>query len=415
MKIAMVNHSDIYGGAARAAWRIHHALRQSGVNSQMYVNRSFSGDWTVAGPQSNIEQAMGMLRSPLGRIVANCLCKTNNPILHSPALLPSSWPKRLNKSDSDIVHLHWVNNEMMSVTDIARISKPVVWTLHDMWAFCGAEHYTEDYRWRDGYNNKNRPTYEFGFDLNRWTWQRKRKSWKKPMHIVAPSHWLAECARTSALMQDWPISVIPNTLDVDSWQPVEKKLARHLLNLPTNCPLLAFGAISGGLDPRKGMDLLLKALDHLRGEYQGLQLLIFGQNAPKELPDLGFPVHYTGHLHDTLSLRVLYSAADAMIVPSRQEAFGQTASEAQACGTPVIAFDACGLPDIVVHKQSGWLARPFDTEDLAMGIKWVLDDQKRLVSLSKRAREIAVEKFSFSVISNLYADLYIKAVETYKY
>lgn len=413
MKIAIVNHSDINGGAARAAWRIHHALRKSGMNSQMYVNRSFVDDWTVIGPRGNFEQVMGMLRSPLGRVV-NCLCRTSNPILHSPAILPSSWTKKLNKSDMDIVHLHWINNEMMSIADISRISKPLIWTLHDMWAFCGAEHYTEDYRWRDTYNNKNRPKYESGFDLNRWTWQRKLKLWKKPIHIVAPSHWLAECARSSVIMHDWPISVIPNALDVNCWKPVEKKLARNLLNLPDNCPLLAFGAIGGGRDPRKGMDLLIKALDHLRGEYQDLQLLVFGQNQPKELPDLGFPVHYIGHLHDTLSLRVLYSAADAMVVPSRQEAFGQTASEAHACGTPVIAFDVCGLPDIVEHKQSGWLAKPFDTEDLARGIKWVLDDQYRYDFLSKRAREIATEKFSFSVISDLYIKLYGKVLEVYK-
>ena len=351
-----------------------------------------------------------MLRSPLGG-VTNRLLKTGNPILHSPAILPSSWPIRLNKSDADIVHLHWVNGEMMSVADISRITKPVVWTLHDMWAFCGAEHYTEDYRWRDGYKTNNRPEYESGFDLNRWTWQRKMKAWKKPLHIVTPSRWLAECARQSVLMQDWPISVIPNALDVDSWQPVEKKLARQLMNLPTDCPLLAFGAMGGGQDPRKGMDLLLAALDHLRGQFQDLHLLVFGQRAPRELPNLGFPIHYMGHLHDDLSLRVLYSAADAMVVPSRQEVFGQTASEAHTCGTPVIAFNTCGLPDIVTHQQTGWLARPFDTEDLAKGIQWVLSDTVRHMALSEQARTHALEQFSFSMTANQYNKLYKNIIE----
>lgn len=410
MKIAMVNHSDINGGAARAAWRIHHALRQSGVDSQMHVNQASAGDWSVTGPRGKLAKALGMLRSPLGG-VTNRLLKTGNPILHSPAILPSSWPIRLNKSDADIVHLHWVNGEMMSVADISRITKPVVWTLHDMWAFCGAEHYTEDYRWRDGYKTNNRPEYESGFDLNRWTWQRKMKAWKKPLHIVTPSRWLAECARQSVLMQDWPISVIPNALDVDSWQPVEKKLARQLMNLPTDCPLLAFGAMGGGQDPRKGMDLLLAALDHLRGQFQDLHLLVFGQRAPRELPNLGFPIHYMGHLHDDLSLRVLYSAADAMVVPSRQEVFGQTASEAHTCGTPVIAFNTCGLPDIVTHQQTGWLARPFDTEDLAKGIQWVLSDTVRHMALSEQARTHALEQFSFSMTANQYNKLYKNIIE----
>ena len=366
MKIAMVNHSDISGGAARAAWRIHHALRQSGVDSQLYVNRASAGDWTVTGPRGKLAKALGMVRSPLGGM-ANRLLKTGNLILHSPAILPSSWPKRLNTSDADIVHLHWVNGEMMSVADISRITKPVVWTLHDMWAFCGAEHCADDFRWRDGYLKTNRPSHESGFDLNRWTWQRKLNAWKKPIHIVTPSRWLADCARQSVLMRNWPISVIPNALDVELWQPVEKKLARQLMNLPSDVPLLAFGAFGAVRAPHKGFDLLLSALEHLRDQMPDLHLVVFGESTPKHQPDLGFPIHYVGHLHDDLSLRVLYSAADALMIPSRIDNLPNAGVEAMACGTPVIAFNTCGLSYIVTHQQTGWLAKPFDTEDLAQG------------------------------------------------
>ena len=371
----------------------------------MYVNQAISGDWSVSGPIGKVNKLLLNVQPRIGAL-ATRLLKTGNPVMHSPAMLSSPWPKKLGFLDVDIVHLHWVNYEMMSISDIARINKPIIWTLHDMWAFSGAEHYTEDFRWRDGYKTNNRPTYESGFDLNRWTWLRKLKTWKKPIQIVAPSHWLAACARQSQLMRDWPISVIPNTLDIDVWQPVEKKLARQLMNLPTDCALLAFGAMGGGQDPRKGMDLLLAALDHLKGQFQDLQLLVFGQRTPRELPDLGFPIHYMGHLHDDLSLRMLYSAADAMVVPSRQEAFGQTASEAHACGTPVIAFDTCGLPDIVTHQETGWLAKPFDTEDLAKGIQWVLSDATRYANLSAQAREDAVARFNYPVIAKQYQNIY---------
>ncbi|MFN4166625.1 MAG: glycosyltransferase, partial [Ferrovibrio sp.] len=166
-----------------------------------------------------------------------------------------------------------------------------------------------------------------------------------------------------------------------------------------------FGAMGGGRDPRKGFDLLQSALQHLRGQMQGLELVVFGQLRPKEAPDLGFPVHYTGHLHDDLSLRVLYSAADVMAVPSRQEAFGQTALEAMACGTPVVAFDVCGLPDIVVHGQTGYLARPFDSEDLARGIHWVLAHAQAR-GLREQARARAVERFSAERVAKQYLDLY---------
>lgn len=354
---------------------------------------------------------MTQVRPAVGRQL-NRMLVTSNPILHSPAVLPSSWPKRINAADADVVHLHWVNKEMMSIEDIGRIKKPVVWTQHDMWAFCGAEHVTEDFRWREGYSAHNRPSYESGFDLNRWVWQRKRKAWQRPMHIVTPSRWLAEAVRQSALMRDWPISVIPNTLDTKVWRPVEKSLARNLMGLPASPPLLLFGTFGENTSPHKGFDLLQSALQLLRGEMEmkGLQLVIFGQIAPREPVDLGFPVHYVGHLHDDLSLRVLYSAADVMIVPSRKEAFGQTASEALACGTPVVAFGATGLLDVVRHQQTGYLAKAFDAEDLAKGLQWVLEDSERYAQLSAQARDDAVSRFSYQAVAQQYINVYRQAM-----
>ena len=407
MRVIHLNHSDINGGAARAAYRIHHALRASGVDSRMWVNKATAGDWTVEGPATKVAKALAAVRGHAASPLVKTL-KTGNPIIHSPAVLPSQWVKRINQSDADVVHLHWVAGEMLSIADIGRIEKPIVWTLHDMWAFCGAEHYAEEFRWREGYRRNNRPAHESGFDLNRWTWERKRKHWQRPMQVVTPSRWLAECVRESALMRNWPESVIPNCLDIVRWKPIEQAQARELLGLPADVPLLLFGAMGGGRDPRKGFDLLTDALAHLRGEIPGLELVVFGQLAPRNRPDLSFPIHYTGHLHDDLSLRALYSAADVLVVPSRQEAFGQTASEAQACGTPVVAFNIGGLPDIVQHRRTGYLAKSFDTEDLARGIKWVLEEGSR-TAINAQAREKAVRNFSSTVVSAKYINLY-KAV-----
>ncbi len=176
MRVVMLNRSDIRGGAARAAYRIHHALRASGVDSQMWVNLAMAGDWTVQGPAGVWQQAYAQARVAPA-VLLNGLMSTGNPVLRSPAILRSSWPKRINRNDADLVHLHWVNGEMLSIEDIGRIRKPVVWTLLDMWAFCGAEHYTEDSRWREGYTLDNRPSYESGIDLNRWVW-RHRWVWR---------------------------------------------------------------------------------------------------------------------------------------------------------------------------------------------------------------------------------------------
>lgn len=406
MKVFHLNYYDINGGAARAAYRIHHALRAAGTDSRMCVNVAEAGDWTVVCSKRKLDKLFALLKPELYRLVPEIL-RTGNGDRQSLAFTPSHWVKQLNASDADLIHLHWIAGEMLSIADVGRINKPIVWTLHDMWAFCGAEHYTDDRRWREGYRADNRPAHESGFNLNRWTWQRKRKHWQRPMHIVAPSRWLADCARESALMRDWPVSVIHNALDTERWSPLPRDLARELLGLPPQVPLLLFGAMGGGRDPRKGFDLLTGALEHLRDEprLQGLELLVFGQCAPQTPPALGFPIHYSGHLHDDLSLRALYSAADAMVIPSRQDNLPNTGVEAQACATPVIAFDTGGLPDIVDHQQTGYLAKPFDTQDLARGIAWVLNEANPQ-QLSVRARERAVARFDAAVVASAYRKLY---------
>ena len=181
---------------------------------------------------------------------------------------------------------------------------------------------------------------------------------------------------------------VPNCLDTARWQPIDQQLARELLGLPLGVPTLLFGALGGGEDPRKGFDLLLQALGQLRCQRSDLQLLVFGQLAPREPPQLGFPIHYAGRLHDDLSLRALYSAADLMVVPSRQDNLPNTAVEAHACGTPVVAFRTGGLPDIVADRVTGALAEPFEPASLAVAIRWVLDDpQRRRVGLGHAARQ----------------------------
>jgi glycosyltransferase involved in cell wall biosynthesis len=413
LKVLQLNHSDINGGAASAAYRIHHALRNSGIDSQMLVNVADSGDWTVQGPPSKWAKAMGHIRRHLA-LPWRQLLHTGNPIIHSPSVLPSRWPERLNASEADLVHLHWVQGEMLSIADIARIRKPIVWTLHDMWAFCGAEHYTTDHRWRDGYRRDNRPAHESGFDLNRYTWQRKRKHLCQPLQIVCPSQWLADCVRASALMHAWPVAVVPNPIDTDRWQPFDQNLARQLLDLPQECPLLLFGAMGGGKDPRKGIDLLFAALALLRTEpnLQNLQLVVFGQLAPREPTPLGFPVHYTGHLHDDLSLRALYSAADVMVIPSRQDNLPNTGLEAHACGTPVVAFSTGGLPDIVQDRVTGALAEPFEPASLAAAIHWVLQDPQRRRQLSAAARARAERLWAPSRIAKMYLGVYEQVLQT---
>ena len=434
MNILHVNASDIGGGAARAAYRIHRSLVDHGgthgLQSQMRVINQLSDDPTVIGGQPAGQSPIWRRLQPRLTQQARRGFRTGNPTLHSLAWPASGLSAELHDrhllGQADLVHLHWLGDSTLSIEEIGRLPMPLVWTLHDQWAFCGAEHYTSpplpgesassDERFAGGYTPVSRPAHEAGLDLNRRTWQRKRRAWRRPIHIVCPSHWLADCARRSALMGEWPITVIPCPIDLNVWAPCDQAQARALLGLPAARPLVLFGAMGGSADPRKGADLLLEALQRLRSQVAGtpleqLELVVFGQSRPAQPTDLGFPIHYSGHLHDDLSLRLLYAAADVMVVPSCQEAFGQTASEAHACGTPVVAFATGGLVDIVDDRITGALAEPFDPGSMAAAIRWVLEDPQRRRQLGGAARQRAERLWDPARVAGLYAEAYGEALE----
>jgi glycosyltransferase involved in cell wall biosynthesis len=229
--------------------------------------------------------------------------------------------------------------------------------------------------------------------------------------MVTPSRWLADQIQFSQLMKDWPVRVIANPINTDVWQPLNKLQTRKYLGLPQDAPLLLFGALGGGADPRKGFDLMMEALAHLKPKLPNLELLIFGQSQPENSVDYGFKTHFMGHISNDADLQALYSAADVMVVPSRQEAFGQTASEALACGCPVAAFAATGLLDVVEHRVSGYLAEPYDVADLAFGIEWLVAQQKESSTLQDQARQRAVECFSYPIIAKQYSTLYQEVID----
>lgn len=410
MKIGHVSHADLAGGAARAAWRIHQALRNQGVESYMTVNEASAHDWTVDGPTGPTAKFSARFRPHIGAQIMKFQQSTNRA-LHSPALLPGGLAARLAKREVSVVNLHWINGEMCSIAELGKIDLPIVWTLHDMWPFCGTEHYASNTRWKDGYKRNNRTPNDRGIDIDRWTWARKRHHWKRPIQLVAPSQWLADCARSSALMGSWPVEVIPNPVDLDLWKPRERILARDLFGLPREPKLVLFGAMGGTSDPRKGSDLLLGALDRLAKVGAKLELVIFGQRSPKDPTSLGFPVHYMGHIHDEVALAMLYAAADVFVLPSRQDNLPNTGVEAQASGRPVVAFDIGGLKDIVRHRDTGYLARPFDVDDLAEGISWVLDGEERFQALSTAAASLAAVKYAGTKVAERYVALYGDVLE----
>ncbi|MFM2013686.1 MAG: hypothetical protein RLZZ396_2470, partial [Planctomycetota bacterium] len=405
-KVIHISHADIEGGAARAAYRIHRSFcsREAATvfQSELLVNKKSSDDESVKllpkGSLTIRELPQYLLQVTRARLIYRRLkkFKTTNPSWHSICATPSNRATKINAAEADVVNLHWLGDSVFSIEEIGRLTKPLVWTLHDQWAFCGAEHYTnlppeEDDRYAEGYLAANQPSSESGYDVNRQVWLRKKRSWRKPMHIVCPSRWLADCARRSALMQSWPISIIPYPIDITLWAPAHKPAVRREFQLDDEKLYLVFGAIGGTSDPRKGGQLLCELLHKLNWmltdeENKKVELLVFGEEEPVGASPFPFRCHYFGNVGDDRKLAAIYSAADIMLLSSRLDNLPNTALEAHACGIPVVGFDVGGVSDIIDEGKTGFLAKAFDTSGFASKVKSLLSDRNLLNSFGVNAR-----------------------------
>ncbi|MBA3921988.1 MAG: glycosyltransferase, partial [Nostocaceae cyanobacterium] len=289
---------------------------------------------------------------------------------------------------------------------------PIVWTMHDMWVFTGGCHYSQACdRYTSSCGICPQINSSKNNDLSRSLLKRKAAWSRLKLTLVSPSHWLAKCAHSSSLFKDFRVDVIPNGLDIKKYKPINRHLARDLLNLPQDKQLVLFGAVKATSDRRKGFHLLQPALQSLcqSGWSEKIELIVFGLSQPIQT-DLGFKTRYLGRLNDDISLALVYAAADLFIAPSLEDNLPNTIMEALACGTPCIAFNIGGIPDLIEHQRNGYLAEPYNIEDLAQGISWVLENTDRHQKLSQRAREKVEQEFTLEIQAKRYAALFDEIV-----
>ncbi|MBD1822383.1 glycosyltransferase family 4 protein [Cyanobacteria bacterium FACHB-DQ100] len=417
MKILLASSYDVEGGAARAAYRLHQGLHQIGVASQMLVQAKTSGDKSIVAPRTQLEQGIAKARLTFDALPLKRY-RQRQPTTFSVQWLPETVAARVNRINPDLVNLHWINDAFIQIESIARFNRPIVWSLHDMWAFTGGCHYTGVSDSTGGLSC-DRYTQSCGScpqlqsskarDLSRSIWQRKARSWQSiDLTIVALSQWLADCARSSSLFRNSRIEVIPNGLDITRYRPISRTLAREALGLPQDKHLALFGAMAATSDRRKGFHLLQPALQSLAqaGWSESLELVVFGADRPQHPPEFGMKTHYLGSFRDDLSLSLIYSAADVFILPSTQENLANTIMEAMACGTPCVAFEIGGMPDLIEHQKTGYLAQPYWIDDLALGIAWTLENRDRHRRLSDRAREKVEHEFTQAQQAYRYQSLF---------
>ncbi len=408
------------GGASKGAYRIHQAVTAQGIQSELLVLRNPSNEPNTRAALASLG---GWLKRKRYKSKDRHMKKqmddllTDNPALHSYGLTSVELLPLINQSDADIIHLHWIIH-MLTIEEIAQITKPIMWTFADMWPICGGEHYVLDdspsARFRVGYLPNNQPTYERGPDYNRFAWERKRQHWgNKIFHIAACSHWLAQCAKASPIFTQSHIEAINYPLNTGLFRPYPRQSSRDKFQLPQDKKIILAGATGGVNSLYKGGDLLRDAINALAHDKKNdIIVALFGASNDSS-SNWTLPVYPIGPIEDETTLAQLYSSADIFVMPSRQEAFGQVASEAQSCGVPVAAFNHGGAMDIVDHQKTGWLATPFDPSNLAYGIDYLIDQKMKGVDFAGPAREQAIKLFSLEQIGKKYCALYEKSLSRY--
>lgn len=416
MEVLIVNTAEQKGGAAIAASRLAHALNGLGVGVTMLVRDRQTDSPMIATVPQGWNARFKFLWERLV-IWTNNRFSRRNLFKVSIANTGFDITRRPEFERADVIHLHWINQGMLSLRDIRKIlasGKRVVWTLHDMWPATGICHHAYDC---DAFRlschhcpflqNPGRN------DLSARIFRRKQRAYghiQPNLSVVAVSSWLAGRVSESALLGEKPIDVIPNALSLEKFQMFDRIESRKLLGLESKRFILLFGAARID-DPIKGFGLLRQAIECLleRGEYapNELHLVLFGEiRNPRLLDD--FPITTTplGFIAETATISRLYSAANVTVSTSHYETFGQTMIEAQACGCLPLAFDGSGQADIIHHKENGYLARRLDVENLADGLEWCLSEGQCIDRRSLRSE--VIERYDETIIAQEYMDVYTR-------
>jgi glycosyltransferase involved in cell wall biosynthesis len=397
------------GGAFRASYRIHCALRAQGIESTVLTLSSSSDDPDVhivgrATPIDRLRRAVGRKAEAL---VSRYAHPTPGSAWTSGLVGPLQVERHPDVASADVIVLYWVCAGFLSTARIGKLldlGKPVVWRLSDMWAFTGGCHYSagcDRYRERCGRCPQLRSSHEA--DLSRLCWERKHSVWQTDgLTVVCPSTWLANCVRRSSLLADVDVRVVHTGVDVSLYRPFDRREARESLGLPPGAHIALAGATGMSYsEGRKGGSHLLAAISLARRRVPDLHLVVFGTSRQPE----GIPGTALGVIRDERLLPLVYSAADLFVSTSLEDNLPNTILEALACGLPTVAFGIEGVLDAIRDGHTGLLAPPADTEALASRIEICLLDDEMRQAMGRNARNEAVARFDANRQGTEYANL----------
>ena len=404
MRILHLNTFDALGGAARAAYRLHKQLRAMAIDSMMYVQKKSSDDITVHDSNRTSTRLLNKILPFIDPLPLRFYKKDEKSFWSLNWFPRNLIAKDIHKMDPDIINVHWIGNGFVPVKMLGKLGKPIVWTMHDSWAFTGGCHVPYDcrrYMEQCGYCPQLRSKREN--DLSRMNFKRKSRHVNNAeVTVVAPSKWMANNTSQSQTLRGKNILTIKNGIDLGVFKPLDKTHCRKVLNLQPGINYVLF--CSGSFtDENKGFRLFFDSVKILRQSRKNVVALMVGSDNPPIGKADGFGYENLGKMSDDYSLALAYSAADITCVPSLYDNLPQAATESMACGTPVAAFNSSGLPDVIDHRINGFLAKPRDPSELASGMSWMLDN---LGTLSSNARKKAERDFDVRTQALEYLKLY---------
>lgn len=409
MRVLIVNTSERTGGAAVAANRLMMALNNNGVKAKMLVRDKESDSLTV----------VGLPKSPMlnwhflwERLVIFFHCRFSRKHLFEIDLANSGSDitKLREFQEADVIHLHWINQGMLSLSGIRKIlksGKPVVWTMHDIWPATAICHLTLNCRnfTTHCHNCRLLPGKGSSSDLSTSVWRKKEKMLEdSSIYFVTCSHWLEQEAKASALLRGQKIVSIPNPIDTHIYRSGDKQTARKNLGLPEDKRLILFVS-QRVTNKNKGMDYLIDACRQLK-DYE---LVILGGHAEEVVDQLPLKAHPLGYVNDERRIVEIYQAVDVFILPSLSENLPNTIMEAMACGVPCVGFKVGGIPEEIDHKRNGYVAEYRDSDDLARGIRWILSEAD-YDQLSQEAVRKVAHSYSQQSVAISYLDVYHQAM-----
>ena len=415
MRVLIINTSERIGGAAIAANRLMEALKNNGIKAKMLVRDKQTDQISVVELKKSWWKVWQFIWERIVIWQANHF-KKHNLFAVDIANTGTNITALPEFTQADVIHLHWINQGMLSLTDIRRIiqsGKPIVWTMHDMWPFTGICHYAGDC---DKYSTQcyNCPQlYKGGKkDLSYRTFQKKKDLFEgAQITFVACSRWLESLAKKSDLIKGQTITNIPNAINTNLFKPRNKQQAREKCHLPLDKKLLLFGSVKI-TDKRKGIDYLVSACKQIASLYpdfsKELGVVVFGSQAEQYASLFPFPIYPMNYVSNEKELVDIYNAVDLYVTPSLQDNLPNTIVEAMACGIPCVGFNVGGIPQMIDHLHNGYVAEYKSAKDLAYGIHWALTEEGEYESLSEEACRKAVSSYSESIIAKKYIDIYNK-------